>query len=321
MMNKEFYEDILFQSNIPKIIKDLFIPQVTDKIKNLPGKRIIITGNGDSYIAGACMALLSKTYHHDNIVALAVGDATYLEEYSENDVLITLSMSGNSKTLVQATKKVKERGGKTISLSHNKKSPLAIQSDIFLWIPTISNNRMTPHSSDYLTSLLTLALLVSKLTNHQYVDINRIELYLEENLSTIENIIGSYNSQFTQIKRFIICASDINYPTALYGASKFWEARGTYAIATQLDEFGHGLHMTVTSEDLIIILPSEIFPKERLSRIITGLENMNLSYINITNNEVCNNGYPLAYPLYRKRTISIHSSYFPSIFSLSIRSI
>ncbi len=266
------------------------------------------------------MALLSKTYHHDNIVALAVADATYIEEYSENDVLITLSMSGNSKTLVQANKKVKESGGKTISLSHNKTSLLAIQSDIFLWIPTISNNRMTPHSSDYLTSLLTLALLVSKLTNHQYVDINRIESYLKENLSIFENITDAYNTQFTQIKRFIICASDTNYPTALYGASKFWEARGTYAIATQLDEFGHGLHMTVTNEDMIIILPSEIFPKERLSRIISGIEKMNLAYINITNNEVCSNGQTCSFPYIEKELFPFIHHIFLQFFSLSLRS-
>jgi glucosamine 6-phosphate synthetase-like amidotransferase/phosphosugar isomerase protein len=278
MLNVDFYEDILSQHDSQSLVSELL-----DKVGNLkvgdPPNRIFITGNGDSYIVGLTMETLSRIFHHDNVYVRSPSDVAYVEEFNDGDVLIALSMSGNSNTLLLAAKKIQALGGICIAITNNLAGKVPIEASAVLEITRISKNRKTPHASDYLNSLFATGILLNRLTDKNYLDSKAVVEYIQTNLLGIGKQIFKQLNIFSGAKRFVICFADINLSTAIYGSAKFWEAQGTFSIPSNLDELGHGLHMTLSQEDVIIMLPTYNFPKDRVLRICNGLEKNHLKYL------------------------------------------
>ena len=96
MINNDFYFDIFSQLNFSSTILKLQ-EEVQSKVPTKLSGRIFITGNGDSYISGYCMEMLSRVYHHDPVKAITVADAAYIELFDEQAILVSVSISGNVK--------------------------------------------------------------------------------------------------------------------------------------------------------------------------------------------------------------------------------
>lgn len=278
MLNVDFYEDIVSQHDSQNLVSDLIDKVAKLRLGDSPN-RIFIAGNGDSYIVGLTMETLSRIFHDDKVYVRSPSDVAYVQEFGAGDVLIALSMSGNSNTLLLAAKKIQASGGICIAITNNLTGKVPIETSTVIEITRISRNRKTPHASDYLNSLFAVGILLNRLTGKNYLDTKSVVDYLQTNLLEIGNQIFNQSSIFSGAKRFVICFADINLSTAVYGSAKFWEAQGTMSIPSNLDELGHGLHMTLSQEDVLIMLPTYNFPKERVIRICDGLEKNCLKYL------------------------------------------
>lgn len=59
-----------------------------------------------------------------------------LGTFSKGDVLVCISNSGKTMELVDATRRVRARGGHVVAITSNVRSPLALLSDVHLHAAT-----------------------------------------------------------------------------------------------------------------------------------------------------------------------------------------
>ncbi|MFW9828096.1 MAG: 6-phospho-3-hexuloisomerase [Candidatus Thorarchaeota archaeon] len=106
-------------------------------------KRIFVYGAGRSGFIGRCFA---QRLMHLGIKSCYVSDAvTY--QYTNEDLLILISGSGETTSTVAIAKKAKEIGGKIISLCANPKSNIAKLSDSIIEIKGKSKDKALTHES------------------------------------------------------------------------------------------------------------------------------------------------------------------------------
>ena len=166
----EIYRKLLFQSRDDKAlidIKNLF------KEVDLNGGKIIFVGNGASASLSSHAATdltkqgkiksialndhnlitaLSNDYGYENWVAKA------LEFYGEtNDLLVLISVSGESSNLVNAVKYAKTNSIDTLSITgFHKKNKLKSSTDFSLWVDSKSYNIVESIHTIWITLIIDL---------------------------------------------------------------------------------------------------------------------------------------------------------------------
>jgi D-sedoheptulose 7-phosphate isomerase len=128
------------------------------------GNKVLLCGNGGSAADAQHIAaeLLGKFYLHrkalpavalntnGSILTAVANDYSYDDVFSrqveglgrEGDILIGISTSGNSKNVINAIKKAKEMGIKTIGLSGKNGGKMKELSDICICVPSNSTPRI-----------------------------------------------------------------------------------------------------------------------------------------------------------------------------------
>lgn len=132
------------------------------------GGKILFCGNGGSasdaqHLATELVARYKKTRKAINALALSSNTALLtaisndngfeklferqIEAYAqENDVLIAISTSGNSENIINAVKKAKSLGLKTIGLTGQNGGMLKLSTDYIIQVPSdITNNVQEMH--------------------------------------------------------------------------------------------------------------------------------------------------------------------------------
>jgi len=131
-----------------KLLDDFYLNAKTtfDKIseKNLKGivslivnsKKIYVLGIGHSGMFGK---ILSMKLNHLGLKAYTVFDEIN-PPFDKNDLFITISQSGETKTIISLVKKAKKLGGRVLSLISNTNSTLVNLSDKVLIIEKLAND-------------------------------------------------------------------------------------------------------------------------------------------------------------------------------------
>ncbi len=166
----DIYRKLLFESRNDKALidtKNLF------KAVDLNGGKIIFVGNGASASLSSHAATdltkqgkiksialndhnlitaLSNDYGYENWVAKA------LEYYAEtNDLLVLISVSGESNNLVNAVKYAKNNSIDTLSITgFHKKNKLKISTDFSLWVDSKSYNIVESIHTIWITLIIDL---------------------------------------------------------------------------------------------------------------------------------------------------------------------
>ena len=220
---------------------------------SLPLGRVFAGGCGDSAIAPAALRGVFECLGIDVIASTSMTLASFTR-FVSSDTVILSSISGSTRRTVEAAKVARERGARVIAITCNGTSSLAQAASEVIVLPFEPMSRKTPHTLDYTMTVLALSQLALAWSNEQAGEVAKILEALPSSLiaarGRAEAIAAKMNSQG---KLFILGAGP-DLATAEYGVSKFHEAGGLVAIASETENFIHGQNFMVEPNDTIIAL-------------------------------------------------------------------
>ncbi|MDQ0160460.1 6-phospho-3-hexuloisomerase [Alkalibacillus salilacus] len=134
---KEHFKSII--QELDTVLEGVTDHQTEALAKNLHhARRIFIAGNGRSGLAGKMFAMRLM---HIGYEAYVVGE-TITPSITEDDTLLIISGSGNTKTLVHYATKAKEVSATIALLTTNGESSIAELSDTVVEIPAVTKATM-----------------------------------------------------------------------------------------------------------------------------------------------------------------------------------
>ena len=253
-MNEQFYEDIFDQPNAIETTVASFREQLGSLILKTEPARILFTGSGDSYFASYALQFAARNHTGKQVYALFSNDAANYWIYKEDDLLIPISITGESKQTLKAAQKAAEAGAHVLSLTANPESSLAKASQTTIRIPYVSKSRRTPHAADYMATLTAICTIIELFSKKKLSIIDSFEGLIAESLVDIKNQDAVSRLSEKAYGTFYFLGSGPNYGTAQYAAAKFWEARGLRSLAIELEEVAHGPYLMVKPDDLVCII-------------------------------------------------------------------
>lgn len=226
----------------------------------LSTKRVVITGCGDSHMAGVATELAFEQIAGIPTEPLrAMTAARYAAPYLPqmfplNPLVLGISVSGTVTRTREAVKLAGERGARTIAITGNPDSPLAgvAQKILDCRIPDFA---WAPGVRSYRISLLALLLLAIRLgeVNERYSqgEANAMRDELKNTADAIEATIEAVNDKTRELAEavaeydnFVFVGDGPNFATAMFGAAKVIEAAGKHAMGQDTEEWAHLQYFT-----------------------------------------------------------------------------
>ena len=254
-------------------------------------KKVILTGCGDSYIAGPAALGAFEAISGVRCKALFTVDATYHlpEDLCTTSTYKTLaigtSVSGSAGGTVKSIINLKRLGCTTLALTENVNSPLAQKSDRILNLdPT--DFSITPGTKTYFCSVISLILVAIKfglvngvITEAQAAEIKQdIIDYAEAFKKEIKGInkqTAKIAKAFKKCKHMEFVGTGLDYATAWFGRAKVYEAFGWVCTAENSEDWMHVNYFARRPKELACVaIMSSGNPSN--SRLLENIQTMEL---------------------------------------------
>ena len=209
--------------------------------------RITIVACGTSYYAGLSAKPILEKYTGVKVDVEIGSEFRYYDYiYSNNNLFIAISQSGETADTKEPLKMAKEKGIKTISIVNVKESAIARMSDYCIY--TLAGPEISVASTKaFVSQLAVLYLLAFYIGSLKGKDTknkakyllsipSRIKEVFELTKPTIEEIANRYHVY----KNFLYLGRGLNYPIALEGALKLKEISYIHAEGYPAGEMKHG---------------------------------------------------------------------------------
>jgi glucosamine--fructose-6-phosphate aminotransferase (isomerizing) len=284
-MNELMRDEILDQ---PEAIR-MTLPSVRHQLPNLLSdamglKRIIFTGSGDSYFAPLALECAARQHLSMDVHVFPSQMAARYWSFSSGDFLVAISISGEAGRTVEAAQAARKSKAFVLAVTANESSTLAKLSSAALVIPFRSRSRKTPHTTDYLTTLLAISAVIEALGGHHFAVLNDLSNVVSHSLQALEKPCFEIGQTLKQAEYFYFLGTGPSFGTAQYAAAKFWEVGGLKAFPFELEEFGHGPHMLVASGDPVFIIAPNGRSTDRALLAIESLKTIGAASFVITDN-------------------------------------
>ncbi|MFX1354764.1 MAG: SIS domain-containing protein [Promethearchaeota archaeon] len=186
----------------------------------------------------------------------------------EDDCVIAISQSGETKDTIDSIGIAKKRGCFTVGIMNNSKSTLAKKCSFIIELKC-GKEKSVLATKTYVSELAVLAMLSLEIakenksvSNEEYnkiwVEIIRIPDRIYSALPQIQEKVKEYAIHFKTIKYCFILGSGPEYATAMEAALKLKEGARIFGQAYSTAEFPHGPITLADSETCILaILPYE----------------------------------------------------------------
>lgn len=204
------------------------------------GKHCIFTGAGDSYAVSMAVESLSRRFAR----SYDPYELSRNPSDSSDSHLYVISVSGKTKSNIQAARAARGFAREITAITANPESLLATSTDNLIQLRFRNEDKLTPGTSSFTTSLLASFSRIKglpKLTNLSDV--------YDSALSWSENIEIPLNST-----TFLV-GTGLSYPLAIYGKAKIFEVLGSKSNSQRTEQFSHMELFSLTKDDLVIILP------------------------------------------------------------------
>lgn len=220
-----------------------------DEARNV--QRVIITGCGDSHMAGLATELAFEQLSGiptDPLTAMQAG--RYASPYvRDNPLVFAISVSGSVARTREALSLLGQHGGHKVAITANPEGPLAKIADKVLDC-TVPSFVDAPGVRSYRVSLLALYLTAIHLGEVQgrlsADEANAARQDLRGTADTVEATVEAINDKTRQLaetladeKSYVFVADGPNYATALFSAAKVIEAAGRHAMGQDTEEWAH----------------------------------------------------------------------------------
>ena len=247
--------------SLPELIRsefetlDMRVRRLLNHNECLSVKRIVITGAGDSHMAGVAAELAFEqiagipTEPMTAMQAARYGTPHFEKLFPRNPLTIGISVSGTVARTREALALARNEGALTVAVTANPDSPLAEVAERVLDC-TVPDFVPAPGIRSYRVSLLMLYLLAirlaevsGRLTQDQAGQM-REQLKstadaIETTIQAVEERTRDLASAVAEQTNFVFVGDGPNYATALFSAAKVIEAAGRHAMGQDTEEWAH----------------------------------------------------------------------------------
>ena len=181
------------------------------------------------------------------------------------------SISGSTRRTVQAARKARSVGADTLALTCNPDSVLAIACEKTLVLPFQPLSRRTPHTADYLATLVALAVLAEHLRQQRDETLDILPVIIRGTLASAEALAANLVRSFNPGGKLFVLGQGSNLYTARYIAAKFHESGGLVALAAETEDFVHGVNFMAERDDLFCVIGGDGPGAFRALELVPGL--------------------------------------------------
>ena len=253
--------------------------------------RIIFVGSGDSYIAPHSLLLMIMKYINANILILTPLEV-FNYSYKLDDLVVLISFSGESKQLIRANEFLNTFKCRKVSITYNSNNTISDGCNYNYKIP-VKSNRLTPHATDYMTTLLAISLLIENIIHKKIDVINKLPIKVKEQINYSYPLIKNVCKKIYKSRNYFFLGSGNSHGTCKYASAKLWEAGGILSVDCKLDEFPHGMHLMANNKDTIFIISSVKREYILVDEMLNILQNIVKNVFVITNTLQFNNNNQL----------------------------
>ncbi len=247
--------------SLPALIRDEFdtldlrVRRLLNHEECLSVKRIVITGCGDSYMAGLAAELAFEqlsgipTELMTAMTAARYGSPYLDRMFPRNPLVIGISVSGTVARTREALALMRQQGALTVGFTANPESPLAGAAER-VFDCTVADFPFAPGVRSYRVSLLSLYLLAIRLAEVRgrltQDEANAVRQELKSTADAIEATIQAVKEPARELgealakhSTFVFLGDGPNYATALFSAAKVIEAAGRHGVGQDTEEWAH----------------------------------------------------------------------------------
>lgn len=210
-------------------------------------------GCGDSAFAAAAMAGWFRSCGVPYRSATA-HELAFHSPVGQDDIVVLMSISGGTRRTVQAARRVRDNGASTVAITCNPDSALARACDHVLPLGFQPLSRRTPHTADYLATLLALAVLGETWGGRAADRLNGVAGAVEETIATAKDAAMAFGANLHESGKLFVLGQGGNRATADYIAAKYHESGGLLALSAETENFVHGMNFMVEPDDSVLIL-------------------------------------------------------------------
>jgi glutamine---fructose-6-phosphate transaminase (isomerizing) len=247
--------------SLPELIRsefetlDMRVRRLLNHNECLSVKRIVITGAGDSHMAGVAAELAFEqiagipTEPMTAMQAARYGTPHFEKLFPRNPLTIGISVSGTVARTREALALARNEGALTVAVTANPNSPLAEVAELVLDC-TVPDFAPAPGVRSYRVSLLMLYLLAIRLAEVSgrltQVQAGQMREQLKGTGDAIDATIQAVEERTRELAtavaeqtNFVFVGDGPNYATALFSAAKVIEAAGRHAMGQDTEEWAH----------------------------------------------------------------------------------
>ena len=248
-----------------KIVNMLTDGRISDAISDQELKRIrrlVITGNGDSYAASlATREFNSRMFGDRDYHALRCIDVArhfiYSKEHPEETLVIVISVSGGGSRVTEAMKRATMKGCTTLAITGNPESRMAKEAQHILKIEIEKPAPGTPYTPanqtrSYFTALLTTlmfgahaGILFGNMSEDELQDLKtEIIDYVRrvcdpEVLTAVDDQVYEMSKTWKDYLGFGFVGGGVDFSTAYFGVAKFFELNGSLNCLNDSEDWCH----------------------------------------------------------------------------------
>jgi fructoselysine-6-P-deglycase FrlB-like protein len=232
--------------------------------------RVFVGGCGDSAYAPRALSGVFEALGL-SFTACSSMELAAFTAFRPDDTVILSSISGGTKRTVEAAETVRQAKGRVIAVTCNAGSALAEAADQTFPLPYRPISRKTPHTLDYSVTLLALVELARSFAGKAQEATRPLIARLPELLSTSREAAGPVARGYDPGGKIFILGAGPDLGTAEYGAAKFQEAGGLFALAAETENFVHGANFMLEAGDTVIALGGSAAGHRRARQVVDAL--------------------------------------------------
>ncbi len=240
--------------------------------------RIIFVGCGTSWHAGLVAEYLMEEYAGIPVEVEYASEFRYRNPIlKKNDLVITISQSGETADTLAALREAKSQGVRVVGITNVVGSTIARESDGGVYLH--AGPEIGVASTKAFTSQITVALLIALMfARRRSVKFDEGKSILE-NLLSLPKAVNSVLSQCEKIKQiaeiysenhnFLYLGRGINYPVALEGALKLKEISYIHAEGYPAAEMKHGPIALIDEQMPVVFIATR---DEIYNKVVSNME-------------------------------------------------
>ena len=222
-------------------------------------KRVVITGNGDSYAASmATQEFNSKMFGQIDYYALRCVDVSrhfvFPQENRKETLVVVISVSGGGSRVTEAMKRAAAKGCTTLAITGNPESRMAKEAEYILKIQVPKGEGFSPanQTRSYFSTLfavLSLGLHAGKakgvISAQEQKDLQAqmckyvSDTYCEEVLGRVDDQIEKLADSWKDYLGYDFVGGGVDFAGAYFGAAKFFELCGSLNCLNDCEDWCH----------------------------------------------------------------------------------